>query len=365
MKKALFFLIFVLFLSAPALAAPSVSAASCVLMEAESGGILYEKNADRSMLIASTTKILTALVVLENCDLSEEVVIEPEWAAVEGSSMYLESGRSYTVRELLIGLLLASGNDAAVALACHAAGSVEDFARLMNERAEAIGCRGSHFANPNGLDHPEHYATAADLARITREALKNETFCALVSSRSASVGENRYYNHNRLLSMCEGVFGVKTGYTMAAGRCLVSCCERGGMTLICVTLSAPDDWQDHMSLYDWGFDQWHMEQPEPDCALAVVGGAQGSVSLCAAEPLRVLCGPEDELCLRYELPRFVFAGVCAGQTAGRVQVLVNGELRAETELVYEYDVAAVTEPLSRREQISRFFKLAGRNIYSF
>lgn len=367
MKKTFIVFILLLVLSVPALAAPSVSAEAALLMEAESGDILFEKNARRPMLIASTTKILTALVVLENCCLSDQVTVAPEWAAVEGSSMYLQAGQSYTVEELLVGLLLASGNDAAVALACHTAGSAEAFAGLMNEKAAALGCRSSHFVNPNGLDDEDHYSTAADLALITREGLKNETFCRLVSSRSASAGAQSYLNHNRLLGMYEGVFGVKTGYTRAAGRCLVSCCEREGMTLICVTLSAPDDWQDHMSLYDWGYENWQVEQWDADLcrSLSVVGGEKESAELRPAEPLRLLCRPGDEIGFRWELPPFVFAGFSAGQMAGRVQVLVNGEVLAERDLVFSESIPAVTEPLSRREQISRFFKLAGRNIYSF
>lgn len=369
MKKVIVFLALSLLLVTPVQAqdAPVISAAASVVMEAESGRVLYEKDADRPRLIASTTKILTALVVLERCEPEEEVIIQPEWTNIEGSSMYLAAGGTYTVKDLLYGLLLASGNDAAVALACHGAGSVEAFADWMNEKAKALGCKNSHFVNPNGLDDPEHYSSARDLALITREALKNEDFRAIVSSTKATVGDQTYRNHNRLLSMYEGVFGVKTGYTMAAGRSLVSCCERDGLTLICVTLSAPDDWDDHMSLYDWAYERWRMEDLSEDvsASVPVIGGAVGCVELSLEEELRVFCREGDALTIEYELPRFVFAGFDRGDYAGRAVAYVNGEAAASCPLIYETSTSPTEQPLSRWERFSRFVKLAGRNIYSF
>ena len=369
MKIGIALVLAALFLSVPAQAeeTPSVSAQSAVLMEAESGQSLYEKNADTPRLIASTTKILTALVVLERCCLDEEVIIEPAWANIEGSSMYLTAGESYRVEELLYGLMLASGNDAAVALACHAAGSVEAFADWMNEKAQSLGCRNSHFVNPNGLDDPEHFSTARDLAIITREALRNEDFQKIVSSKTASVGEMTYRNHNKLLSMYEGVFGVKTGYTMAAGRSLVSCCEKDGMTLICVTLSAPDDWDDHMSLYDWGYANWQRRSltAEVTAFVPVVGGEKPAAAVLPGGELSVLCRSGDEISYHYELPRFVFSGFDAGETAGQVTACVNGEKAADCPLVFGEGSVCVEQGLSRWEKICRFARLAGRNVYSF
>lgn len=369
MRKGIVFLLTALLLAAPAGAVdgPSVSAEAAILMEAESGRILYEKNMDSPRLVASTTKILTALVVLEHCDLDEEVVIKPEWTNIEGSSMYLVSGKSYRVEELLYGLMLASGNDAAVALACHATGSVETFADWMNEKAQSLGCRNSHFVNPNGLDDPEHYSTARDLALITREALNNEAFCSIVSSKTASVGDLTYRNHNKLLSMYDGVFGVKTGYTMAAGRSLVSCCEREGMTLICVTLSAPDDWDDHMSLYDWGYENWQRRDlaGEISASVPLIGGETEAAEVLPLEELAVVCRTGDTISYRYELPRFVFAGFEAGQTAGQVTAFVNGEEAARCALVYGEGSVCIEQGLSRWEEICRFARLAGRNVYSF
>ncbi|MBO4217627.1 MAG: D-alanyl-D-alanine carboxypeptidase [Clostridia bacterium] len=234
----------------------SVSAESAVLITPD-GGIIYEKNARKRRGMASTTKIMTALVAIENLSL-DDIIAFPAEARSEGSSAYFEEGENVTVRDLLYALMLRSANDAAECLAIAAAGSIGGFADMMNERAEKIGLSDTHFVNPHGLDAEGHYSTALDMARLTAEALKNDAFREIVSTkgyvcRSLSGGYDRTFrNHNRLLGR-DGIFGVKTGYTSACGRCLVTACERGGKTLIAVTLSAPDDWNDHLELYDHGF----------------------------------------------------------------------------------------------------------------
>lgn len=324
-------------LPAYALETPEISAKAAVLMEAGSGDFLYEQNADAPMLIASTTKIMTALVVLEHCDPEEVYTIDAAWTGIEGSSMYLAPGQVITVRGLLYGLMLASGNDAAVALACIAAGSVEAFSVLMNEKAQALGCENTHFSNPNGLDAEGHYASARDLAVITREAIRNDLFREIVSCQSNTIGDMTYTNHNRLLRECEGVFGVKTGYTEAAGRTLVTCCERNGVTLICVTLSAPDDWNDHKNLYDWAYESWTdfivMETSDVR-EVPVIGGQEESVSVRPQEPLCVVCREEDVITLTIELPAFVYAPITEGTPAGKATARINGEEAGSVELVY-------------------------------
>lgn len=335
-----------LVLPAYAQEAPGVSARAVLLMEADSGDILYESNADEPMLIASTTKIMTALVVLERCDPAEVVVIDPAWTGIEGSSMYLTPGQELTVEDLLYGLMLASGNDAAVALACIAAGSVEEFALLMNEKAEALGCENAHFVNPNGLDAEGHHASARDLAIITREAIQNETFCEIVSCRSKTVGDMTYTNHNRLLRECEGVFGVKTGYTEAAGRSLVTCCERNGVTLICVTLSAPDDWNDHKNLYDWAYGRWTaftVLEENDTRRVPVVGGRTEEVSVAPAAALSVVCETDDAVTLTMELPSFVYAPVTEGTYAGRATAWIDGEKAGSVELVFQESIEKTEE----------------------
>lgn len=366
MKKAAPALILALLLCGyvPASAsAVSESAAACILVEASSGRTLYEKNADERMLIASTTKIATALVVLSQCAPEDMVQIRPEWTGIEGSSMYLTAGECYSVSELLAGLLLASGNDAATALACHTAGSIGAFAVQMNELARECGMENTHFTNPSGLDDAQHYSTARDMARLACRAIDNETLRAIVSSKSLTFGERTYYNHNKLLAQCGGVFGLKTGYTMAAGRTLVSCCERDGMTLVCVTLNDRSDWADHEALYDWGFESWRMEtiQP-PETRLPLIGAQEEFLSAAAENGMTLPLCEADELHFSYELPRFVFAGVKTGEWLGTAKVYLNGELAADIPLYSAQD----TEPMrTEKSPLLPFLKSIGRNIYTF
>ncbi len=317
--------------------APAVSAEASIVIHSDSGRVLYEKNADQRMLIASTTKIMTALVTVEQCAMDETVTIKPEWAAVEGSSMYLKAGETYTVEELLYGMLLSSGNDAATALACHVAGDIPSFAALMNEKAEALGMAGSSFENPHGLDGEAHYSTARDMAVLAASAMENETFAKIVGTRSTTIKGLTYVNHNKLLAMCDGVIGIKTGFTKAAGRTLVSCCERNGARFICVTLHAPDDWDDHMVLYDWAYQAYAYKPaagPEDTVDLPLISETGGTVTVRPREEVRVLTAPGDEISYSVQLPRFVFPGLAAGDTAGKLIVFVNGVPQAETEYVY-------------------------------
>ena len=236
----------------PAVAeAVEVSATAAVLLDADTGQVLYEKNGDERMLIASTTKIMTALVVLEQASLDDTITVTQAHMA-EGSSMYLKPGETVRVEELLYGLLLCSGNDAALALADHC-GGLERFVAEMNRKAAELGMTGTSFANPNGLDQEGHYSTARDMARLAACAVKNETLVRLCSTRSVTVGGRTMTNHNRLLRSIDGCIGLKTGYTRAAGRTLVSCVRRKGRTLVAVTLQDGNDWADHAALYEFGF----------------------------------------------------------------------------------------------------------------
>ena len=337
-----FLLSLFLLLGSPAAAAedaPALSAKSAVLMGRD-GQILYEKDGDARRLIASTTKLMTAILVLEEAALDEQISIRPEWCRTEGSSMYLEEGQTLTVRQLLLGLLLASGNDAAVALACHTAGSEAAFVRKMNDKAAALGLRDTHFANPHGLNDEAHYSTAADLGRLMAYCMENQGFVALAGTEYCTVGEQTFTNHNKLLGRCPGCVAGKTGYTEKAGRCLVSCCEREGTRLICVTLSDPDDWADHMALYDWGFSRF--AEREVTAALRfpvpVISGAAETVD-AVPDPIRLLLPRTAALRLEAELPRFVFAPVEAGQRAGLARIFRGDELLAVTELRYAASVS--------------------------
>ena len=231
--------------------AVEVSAAAAVLMDADSGRLLYEKNGEKRMLIASTTKLMTALVALEQGGLQQEITVTGGHMA-EGSSMYLRPGEKLTLETLLYGLLLSSGNDAALAVTECMGGAVPFVAR-MNEKAAELGMENTHFANPNGLDDEAHYSTAEDMARLAAAAMDDPVLRRVASTRTARIGGRTLTNHNKLLSRVEGCVGLKTGYTKAAGRTLVSCAERDGVRLVAVTLQDGDDWNDHASLYEQGF----------------------------------------------------------------------------------------------------------------
>lgn len=267
-----------IFCITPAVAeALEVSATAAVLMDADMGQVLYEKNGDRQMLIASTTKIMTALVVLEHAAPDDVITVTPDHMA-EGSSMYLRAGETVRVEELLYGLLLCSGNDAALALT-ECAGGLTPFVALMNEKAAALGMAHTSFANPNGLDADGHYSTARDMAVLAAAAVENPTFRRICSSRSVTIGQRTMENHNRLLRQMEGCVGLKTGYTRAAGRTLVSCTERDGCRLVAVTLQDGNDWADHAALYDYGF---QLTAPRRGVQTALLRLREPLTAACAA-----------------------------------------------------------------------------------
>ena len=234
----------------------AISAKSAVLMDCATGRLLYEKNSEQKSLIASTTKIMTAILVCERTNVLDRVKIPKEAVGIEGSSLYLREGEILTIQELLYGMMLHSGNDAAVALAIYCGGTVEGFAQMMNDKARSIGMTNSHFENPHGLDSENHYSTAHDLAILSRYAMQNPIFAEIVSTKTVKIGQRQLRNHNKLLWFLDGADGVKTGYTKAAGRILVSSACRDGRRLVAVTISAPNDWQDHISLLDNGFHQY-------------------------------------------------------------------------------------------------------------
>lgn len=332
-----------------------ISASSAILMEAATGTVLYEKDADARRLIASTTKLMTALVALENANLGEEVTVPAVCEGVEGSSMYLRAGQKLTMRELLYGLMLESGNDAAVAVACHVAGSVESFAGLMNERAASLGLENTHYVNPHGLNADGHYSSARDLALLMRECMNNPLFAQIASTRTITFGGRTFTNHNKLMWSYDGMLSGKTGYTKKAGRTLVTCAERDGMRLICVTLNDGQDWADHEALLDMGFSQWELRTPvkagETLGAVPVVSGLSGSARVCAAGSVTLLVKKGQEPYVSVSLPEFVYAAVYRGAQAGSAEVYVDGERAGAVELLYaesvERDSAQKLRPLER------------------
>lgn len=328
--------------AAPTGSAPSVSAASALLMDADYGLILYEKDADRRLPMASTTKIMTALTALAHASGDTVITVPPDAVGVEGSSVYLAAGEKLTLCDLLYALLLQSANDAAAAIAIGIGGSIAGFADLMNAEAARLGLTDTHFANPHGLDAEEHYTTARELAIITRAALDVPLIRQIVGTVKATVPQGDQpdarllVNHNRLLRSYDGAIGVKTGFTKKSGRCLVSAAERNGVRLIAVTLNAPDDWRDHTAMLDYGFAQF---RSVPLCrtgdaafSLPVTGGVADAVPLNYAEDCTVaLPIGHRPVTVTVEAPRFLFAPVEADTVRGEAVYAcdLNGDGKAE------------------------------------
>ena len=348
-----------------------VSARGAVLMEAESGDVVFGQNQNARLPMASTTKIMTALVALDALPLSTVVTITEKAVGVEGSSIYLVEGERLTLEELLYALLLESANDAATAIAIAVAGSVEAFATLMNEKAATLGLKDTRFVNPHGLDDPHHYTTARELALVARAALDDPTFREICSTERKVIplhgdeGVRVLINHNRLLASYEGCIGVKTGYTKKTGRCLVSAAERDGVTLIAVTLNAPDDWRDHTAMLDYGFGLYESvtlcEEGFFGAPLWVISGTQEYVTVGNPQGLAVTMrrdhGPV--VCV-VELPRFEFAPIISGTTVGRLRFLEKGRDGTARELgvvplVADYGVESVSYPRGLWERLYSLF----------
>lgn len=237
-----------------------------IAMELTTGAVLKENNADIELPMASTTKIMTAIIIIEDCNLDEVITVPNKAVGVEGSSIYLKKDEQIDVRDLLYGLMLQSGNDSATALAIHHSGSIEKFAEVMNERAKKMGATSTNFKNPSGLPDNEHYTTARDLCEITRHAMQNETFVEIVGTKNYSGKYRMFANKNKMLSKYDGANGVKTGYTVKAGRCLVSSAERDGMNVICVVLNCPDMYERSAKILDDCFSGYRLVKIDKDSA---------------------------------------------------------------------------------------------------
>ena len=311
-------------------------------MDADSGQVLYQKNANERLPMASTTKIMTALCAVELADVGDMITVDARAVGIEGSSVYLREGEQLTLLQLLYALLLQSANDAAAAIAIGTAGSIEAFAARMNEKARDLGLKDTHFDNPHGLDSEQHYTTARELALIARAALEHPTLRAICATRSitipgAEVGQTRtLVNHNKLLRSYEGAIGVKTGFTKRSGRCLVGAAEREGLTLITVTLSAPDDWNDHTRMLDAGFETYERVSlcgnEGFETLLPVIGGREQYVLVRNATNVSLtLPRARGAMLCTVELPRFTYADVKADEPLGRLvfRCDVDGDGQAE------------------------------------
>ena len=342
-------------------AGPEVSAQSAVVLTADTGAVLFEKDGHTPRPVASTTKIMTALLALEAAQEQGDPLVDitQEMVAVEGSSMGLQAGDSISLTGLAAGMLLASGNDAANAAALYLDGSLESFAARMNQRAAALGMEDTHFVTPSGLDGEDaqglgHLSTAYDMALLARVALEDQAFRQLCSSPSLAVEfaepvkRVTYTNHNKLLTQYPGCVGVKTGFTKEAGRCLVSAAERDGALLIAVTLNAPNDWQDHTALLDYGFSQvepYQLAGGDVRLTVPVVGSPVEVVSLRGSNGGEVTLplgqGAQVERVVR--VPKFLYAPVEAGEQVGEICWYLEGQLLGSAPLI-----AAGAAPLQEK-----------------
>lgn len=369
-KKALLWLLLFLF-AAPALAwgagkEPDISAKSAILIEASTGKVLYAKRANDRRPPASTTKMMTLIVALERGNLDDIVTTSANAASTEGSSLWLTPGEQLTLKNMLYGMMLVSGNDATVAVAEHIAGSVDKFAALMTEKAKAIGATNTHFANSSGLPDPRHYSTAADLAKIAAYGYKNPVFRQIVSTKHAIIPwagkkhDRDLYNENKLLWLFDGGDGVKTGYTEEAGRCLVSGAQRNGVQLIAVVLDDDRMWEDSMKLLAYGFTQVNpftmVKRDDIMKTIRVGSGKEEYVKLVAAGDITVAAGADDkdQFSLAVDAPSRIEAPVAAGQKIGTIKTMYKNKEIASVDLV-------AAEAVERKS----FFHLLWGSLWSF
>ncbi len=322
---------------------PTLSCESYVTMDLKTGEVLYSKNENTSLPMASTTKMMTALIVVEREDLDRIVTVDEKSCGIEGSSVNLYKGEKISIRDLLYALMLESANDAAVCLARSVSGSVEEFATLMNEKAKELGMTGSNFVNPHGLEDPEHYSTALDLALLWQHAMKNETLRQIVSTKNYKIelenGEGYRFlsNHNKLLKSYDSCIGGKTGFTKKAGRCLVSVCEKDSVEIITVTLNDPNDWEDHKNLFEYAISQYSRAklagEGEIIVDVAVVGGKKDKTVLSNRESLEISVRDIGKVTSTIEAPRFLYAPVVSGDNpVGRAVFYYNGKEIASLDL---------------------------------
>ncbi len=343
------------------------SAKGAVLTEAASGRVLAEQNCHERLPNASTTKLMTALITLEQPELDTAFTVDSEAIRVEGSSMGLLEGDRVTLRDLAWGMMLCSGNDAANAAAVRIAGSVSAFCKLMNERAEKLGMKDTHFSSPSGLESGEHYTTAYDMALLAREALKNEDLAQMAASKSVKLyyGNPPYHrwltNHNRLLWQNEDCIGLKTGFTKKAGRCLVSAARREGLTVIVVTLNCPDDFNIHKNICDRAFESLKFvsfEEMLGQLSVPVTGAAQQRVAVKPLwQPGAFLTDEESRrIKISVKLEPFVYAPIAEGSSVGEAEVLLGETSLSVTPLVTAQErPARFPERRSVIQQVKDFF----------
>ena len=348
----------------------SVSAKAAVLINGENGEVIFSKNCDKRLPMASTTKIMTALLLCEYGNLEKEITVTPEMVRVEGSSMGLLAGDKVTLHDLLYGLMLASGNDAANVIAFTVGGSVKEFVDMMNAKARELELTSTHFETPSGLDGDSHYTTAYELALLTKYAMQNEEFSKAVASKSATLNygnppyKRTLTNHNKLLKMYDGVVGVKTGFTKKSGRCLVSAAKRDGKFLIAVTLNAPNDWQDHKTMLHYGFSAIKQTNFTPfvnGYNIPVINGEKDALSI-KIEPLTINSLDTENLSCKIYLPKFLYAPIKKGEEVGKAVYIKGDKILTEKPILSKKDIASLDYAENAWESVLKIFKTIFMNI---
>lgn len=341
----------------------NISAHSACLIEAESGRVLYSKNGTKRMPMASTTKVMTAIVAIESgIPLDTKIKVPKEAVGIEGSSVYLKQNEVVSFEMLLYALMLSSANDAAVAIAYVVSGSVDNFVALMNKKADELGLADTNFTNPHGLYDENHYTTAENLAKIMAYAMKNQAFATITSTKNKTFAREDgtsfvFSNHNRLLKTYKGVIGGKTGFTKKSGRCLVSCAERNGLKLIAVTLDAPDDWNDHAKLFDFGFANYERVYFDAQSIkISVISGTKNEILAQSDAFSLFLHKQHGEITVKINAPRFLFADIKKCEKVGEILYLCNGKVIAASPLYSLSDVAKIKYKFNLFEFLRDLFK---------
>ncbi|NQF12634.1 D-alanyl-D-alanine carboxypeptidase [Brevibacillus sp. HB1.3] len=359
-----------------AAAPPGLSAEGAALIDVESGRILYSKNGTKKMRIASLTKTMTAIVAIEMGKLDAQVTVPPQAVGVEGSSIYLKNGEKLTLEELLYGLMLRSGNDAAVTIATHIGGSVPGFTYLMNEKAAMIGMEHTNFTNPHGLDDSnQHYSTPEDMAKLSAYALHNPVFRQIVSTKVKDISwegeqwDRRLLNKNKMLHLYSGADGVKTGYTKLAKRCLASSATRNGRQLATITLNASDDWNDSAKLMDWGFANYPLQElvkngqeVKPDTPVTLEAGTHLVTTNAFQYPLQT--AEIEAIHKRVVMGESTVTSKMNGQLAGFLQLYLKEKRIGQVPLLVRVDTPTLAAPQASLSMWEQFWGIVSGGLWS-
>ena len=372
MKRVVCFVsVFCIFAFSLSTKAISTSAKASILINADTGEVIYSQNQNEKLPMASTTKIMTALLLCEEGNMEKGITVTPQMVKVEGTSMGLLGGDKVTYKALLYGMLLASGNDAANVTAYALGGTIDGFVNMMNQRAKELGLNNTHFETPSGLDGDEHYTTAEDLANLARVCMDNPLFKEAASTKAITLeyGNPPYRrtltNHNKLLKIFEGAAGVKTGFTKKAGRCLVSCAEREGKRVIAVTLKDPNDWEDHINLLNYGLEKVKTTVITPektDFSISVISSQNQSVEV-KIEEYTVSSLDTSGFSCEVNLPTFLYAPVKEGDVIGSVVYYKNKTQIARRDIKASQNIEKNSPKKSFWEKYKESFKKVFTNIW--